>query len=201
MPHYDPAGGNSGGSQPGTLALREFIKKTWPQVNVGYPFGIYANRPPSEHAEGRALDIGLNANNAEHRRIAREIWDWLIKNADHLGIQSVIWNRRVWGFGRWSERDYNGKSPHTDHVHTGQNKAKARSLTRAQIEAVAPEQEDDLTPEQAKQLDYIYKVLSQNAGDTKDDSFRDLRKWFMPAIQETRDRLRRAGVGDSPKDG
>src|SRR5688500_17630836 len=96
------------------------VKARWPIVNVGYPFGIYSARP-SEHGAGRALDIGLNAHNASHQRVAAEILSWAVENADLYGIQSVIWNRRVWGFGRWYWRAYSGPSPHTDHVHIGQN--------------------------------------------------------------------------------
>ena len=33
---------------------------------------------------------------------AQKLADWLVSKAGELGIQSVIYDRRVWGYGRWS---------------------------------------------------------------------------------------------------
>lgn len=155
MPHYDGYQGHcSGGPSKGTLKLRDIIKAKWPVVNVGYPFGIYNCRPPSEHAEGRACDVGLSASNPSHLVVAERICDWAVENAEKYGIQSVIWNRRVWGFGRWTWRDYHGASAHTDHVHIGQNLWGAKGLW-------PDEQEDDLTPEQDARLRAIEEKLDK----------------------------------------
>jgi hypothetical protein len=68
--------------------------------------------------------------------VGQRVADFLVANADNLGIQSVIYNRRVWGYGRYYWRAYTGVNPHVDHVHTGMNWAAARSLTDANVEAV-----------------------------------------------------------------
>jgi hypothetical protein len=68
--------------------------------------------------------------------MAQRLADFLSANADALQLQSVIYNRRVWGYGRWSWRAYTGVDPHTTHVHIGMNLRGAASMTEAQIEAV-----------------------------------------------------------------
>lgn len=60
----------------------------------------------SEHAEGRAWDCGTRPGNPNAQRIA----DLLVTHGDALGLQSVIYNRRVWGYGRWNWRAYSGYS-------------------------------------------------------------------------------------------
>lgn len=154
MPHYDPYRGPcSGGPQPGTADLREEVKARFPGGNGGYPFGIYNCRPPSEHTEGRALDYGLNANDPNQKAIGDALCLWLVANADALGVQAVIWNRRVWGYGRWYWRHYGGRSPHTDHVHVGQNWWGAKNYKRTH-------EEEDLTPEQDARLTKIENTLT-----------------------------------------
>lgn len=64
----------------------------------------------SDHAYGLALDfMGAKQDVADH----------LVKNADRLGVDYVIYNSRIWSAERADEgwRPYNGASPHTDHVH------------------------------------------------------------------------------------
>lgn len=84
----------------------------------------------SEHCAARAVDA-FTADLA----LGRRIFEWAIDQAPWLGVQSVIFNRRVWGFGDWSERRYTGKSPHTDHVHIGLNLWAAENLTPAMVRA------------------------------------------------------------------
>ena len=48
---------------------------------------------------------------------AQQLADWLVEKASVLGIQAVIYNRRVWGYGRWNWRPYSGVNAHIDHVH------------------------------------------------------------------------------------
>jgi len=82
-----------------------------------------------EHPKGLALDFsvlayggGVNnpgpANKAEGDAIAAYLW----ANRARMGVWYIIWNRRIistnrssYAFGRWVA--YNGRSPHTDHVH------------------------------------------------------------------------------------
>lgn len=75
----------------------------------------------SVHGVGRALDImitpiGGQANAAAGDRIA----NWLVENAQSIGVQYVIWNRVRWSGSSAAGRkvaDYGGPNPHVDHIH------------------------------------------------------------------------------------
>jgi hypothetical protein len=73
----------------------------------------------SMHGTGRALDVmipmvGGRANSA----IGDPIANWLVKNAETIGMQYLIWNRVRWS-GKRTPRfaRYSGPNPHTDHLH------------------------------------------------------------------------------------
>lgn len=95
----------------------------------------------SEHKEGRAFDWGgLDARRAEDRAKVGRFVTWLLTSdrygnryamARRLGIQYVIWNRKIWGSYAASSgwRTYRGDSPHTDHVHISFTWAGARRKT------------------------------------------------------------------------
>lgn len=76
----------------------------------------------SEHYDGRAIDWALNAHDPHDRRIGDAVAQWLTANngemARRFGIQSIIWNQRVWhAYDDSGWRRYVGQSPHTDHIH------------------------------------------------------------------------------------
>lgn len=95
----------------------------------------------SEHKEGRAFDWGgLNAARAADRDRVTRFTTWLFKAdrygnryamARRLGIQYVIWNRKIWGSysagAGW--RKYTGANSHRDHVHISFTWAGARRKT------------------------------------------------------------------------
>ena len=95
----------------------------------------------SEHKEGRAFDWGgLNAARAADRDRVERFTTWLLKPdrygnryamARRLGIQYLIWNRKIWGSyaadSGW--RRYTGASSHRDHVHISFTWAGARKKT------------------------------------------------------------------------
>jgi hypothetical protein len=95
----------------------------------------------SEHKEGRAFDWGgLNAAKAADRDRVKRFTTWLFKTdrygnryamARRLGIQYLIWNRKIWGSyaadSGW--RRYTGANSHRDHVHISFTWAGARKKT------------------------------------------------------------------------
>ncbi len=94
----------------------------------------------SEHKEGRAFDWGVSAKTPAGRAKAARFLTWLLKKdrygneyamARRLGIQYVIWNRKIWGAYNASSgwRKYTGANPHTDHVHISFTWAGARAKT------------------------------------------------------------------------
>ncbi|HEV2772832.1 MAG TPA: M15 family metallopeptidase [Thermoleophilaceae bacterium] len=138
----DPTGtACASGPQPGARAL---------VAELGRRFGgrgeIFACRPVrggsrlSLHGEGRAVDWFRNASDPAQAAEAQRIIDWLLGRdaqgnehalARRMGIQEVIWNRRIWTARRHAEgwRPYGGVNPHTDHLHIGMNWPGARMQT------------------------------------------------------------------------
>ncbi len=119
-----------GGPTSGAEALGRYIRSAFPgEVNTsvdGRGIQIYACRNIrggsglSVHATGRAIDVfiptrGGAADNGKGDRVA----NWLIENADRIGIQMLIWDRTIWKASGGTPRDrcYQGTHPHNDHVH------------------------------------------------------------------------------------
>lgn len=112
-----PTGAYTTTIPPGVAALRDGVAKH---------FGIARKEvirdrsrcqgQSSEHCECSAVDFF--PPNLD-QQLGRRIFDWCVANADDLGIQSVIFAKRVAGFGNPSERAYTGSNPHLDHVHVG----------------------------------------------------------------------------------
>ncbi|WP_336922917.1 hypothetical protein [Aquipuribacter sp. SD81] len=112
--------------RPGTVALRSLLRATYGKANSGGIVRSCSTGGRSEHKEGRAYDWMLDANRASDKAMADAFLAWLTGpdrngyrggNAQRLGVQYVIWNKRQWS--TWDKRwiAYRGASPHTDHVH------------------------------------------------------------------------------------
>ncbi len=113
-------------NQPAPSHAIRMIHANFPQVKN---LGIYVCRnikgtsTKSAHAEGRALDIGINANKAEEKVVGDALFHALIRAAHKSGIRNIIWNRQIWsekgGPRPWTGTYKNGapKNPHTDHIH------------------------------------------------------------------------------------
>ncbi|WP_309080264.1 peptidoglycan-binding domain-containing protein [Zhihengliuella sp.] len=82
--------------------------------------GIYNCRPvrggrtTSLHGEGRAVDLAIRPYSAQY---GTDLADLIRRHSAELGIQCVIWNRKIWSgyYNVW--RDYDGLNPHVDHLH------------------------------------------------------------------------------------
>lgn len=116
----------SGGMEPGTQHLREYLLAYVPQT---YEVGGYSCRPivgdasaMSVHGTGRALDIMLptTSEGLADNDLGDPIGRWLIAHAAELGIQMIIWDRTTWTAERdpgTKDRPYGGQHPHHDHLH------------------------------------------------------------------------------------
>lgn len=124
--------GCSGTFTSGARAFATYLLANFPQIS-GY--GGYSCRPivgesqyMSVHATGRALDLFIpvdrsvsgegNADNDAGDPVA----NWLIANAQFIGIQRVIWDRWLWqsedyGEGQSQAYDFPGSNAHNDHIH------------------------------------------------------------------------------------
>lgn len=121
--------GCGGGLLEGSAALRDYIARYFPQA---WSIGGYACRPivgdpdtMSVHATGRALDVmiypvGYPDGTEADNEMGDPLANWLIVNAERIGIQQIIWDRWLWRAedppGE-KDRAYTGEHPHNDHIH------------------------------------------------------------------------------------
>jgi hypothetical protein len=129
------------GPQAGATALRNELQRRF-----GGRGEIFNCRPVrgakrlSLHGEGRAVDWYRNVADPAEAAEAKRILGWLLGTdtqgnehalARRMGVQEIIWNRRIWTARRHAEgwRAYSGVNPHTDHIHIGLNWAGARMQT------------------------------------------------------------------------
>ncbi|MBW2528291.1 MAG: hypothetical protein JRI23_29210 [Deltaproteobacteria bacterium] len=119
--------GCSGGLTPGAAILREYLYAHFPQTPH---IGGYACRPinnensadqMSVHGTGRALDvmIPLDGDDADND-LGDPVANFLVVNAEAIGIQYIIWDRWSWRADREpgsKGRAYTGTIPHLDHPH------------------------------------------------------------------------------------
>ncbi len=126
---YDSPGPWDGGAHcagshlPGTGRLADYLR-TFPGVSRVGGYSCRANtanaREMSVHGTGRALDIML-----PDPAYGDDIANWLVANANVLGVQLVIWDRVIWNSERRTTRPYTGPSSHTDHIHVELTRAAA----------------------------------------------------------------------------
>lgn len=111
------AGLKTGGRKLGTYLRGKFTVIT----SVG-GFACRKNTADSSrmsvHGTGRALDIfiprvGGAADNGQGDKVA----NWLVTNAQKIGVQLVIWDRSIWRANGTNDSAYGGPHPHDDHIH------------------------------------------------------------------------------------
>ncbi|NHC43825.1 hypothetical protein [Motilibacter aurantiacus] len=114
-------------AQPGTVGLQELLAATYPAIS-GFGITRACSKAISEHHEGRALDVMLDASDPEEDATAQSIVDWLTAPdaygnqaamARRLGVMYIIWDKQIWRAYRpgagWLP--YTGAEAHSDHIH------------------------------------------------------------------------------------
>ena len=132
----DP-GNCSGTFTLGAQALRQHILATFAGVTSIGGYACRANTAnlaeTSVHGDGRALDIMIPlVNGGANSTVGNPIANWLVRNAQALGLQYLIWNRVQWSGGKTSGRkdaSYGGPNPHIDHIHAELNRDGAARQT------------------------------------------------------------------------
>jgi hypothetical protein len=93
------------------------------------PGGVRSgHQPGSAHYDGRAIDIFVRPVSPENRQRGWAIAQYLLAQADRLGIQTVIFDDRIWTSGSSSDEGWRDYDPparsgdpaileHRDHVH------------------------------------------------------------------------------------
>ena len=139
--------GCSGGMTPGNNILRDYLYAHFPQA---YSIGGYSCRSingdsskMSVHGTGRALDImihtvgGAQADND----LGDPIGNFLIENAEAIGIQYIIWDLYTWNGEKPAgskSKDYGGAHPHNDHLHVELSVEAAKNTTNWFENAITP---------------------------------------------------------------
>lgn len=105
---------------PALVALKEEIVRAWPGISSG---GMVRpsdrrNGGHDPHLEGNAVDA-MVVNDANRPANGDALANFLVRNADYLGIQYVLWSMYEWSASRNGPRwdRYTGSQDHRDHVH------------------------------------------------------------------------------------
>jgi putative peptidoglycan binding protein len=129
------------GPQPGARALMAWWLSRFSDRGA-VNSGIYVCRnvvggsgTRSLHSEGRAVDLGVRPNDAGYGHEAASL---LHANSGELGIQCIIWSRRIWSGSKPNAgfRPYAGQNAHVDHLHVELDWVTARTLTHKRIAEV-----------------------------------------------------------------
>lgn len=140
FPAWQPATRCTSGPQPGASALmRWFVEKYGPLG--GFNLGIFncrdvrGGRTTSMHGEGRADDLGFPVGDPDGNRCLNELLD----HVDELGIQALIYERRIYSAKSPEGRPYLGLVPHWDHIHAELTWKAATHLTYTAIKRIMDE--------------------------------------------------------------
>lgn len=125
------------GPQPGVLAFTRWAMEEYGDKG-GYNLGIYNCRTvrggstTSLHGEGRAFDFGFPVGDPDGNEVLRR----LLKSPGRLGIQAIIYERRIYSAISPEGRPYDGLVPHLDHLHIEFSWEAARVLTFTTVKTV-----------------------------------------------------------------
>jgi hypothetical protein len=91
---------------PWVQAAADFLGAKFGIKTIG---GYRPSDPYPDHPGGKALDLMTYDGGP--------LAEYAAANADALGVDYIIWNRRSWNSKRRAWAPYTGSNPHTDHVH------------------------------------------------------------------------------------
>ncbi len=113
----------SGNLTAGARRLGELLVERFPGARhfEGYACRqIRGSSGMSVHGTGRAVDVfvPLDGGQADND-LGDPVANWLIENAEQIGVQLIIWDRTIWNGSRRADQDrrYGGSHAHHDHLH------------------------------------------------------------------------------------
>lgn len=136
-PEWTPAVRCTSGPQPGVMAFAAWCAEEYGDKGY-YNLGIYncrtvrGGRTTSMHGEGRALDAGFPVGDPDGDDLLKRI----IRRPGRLGVQAVIYERRIYSALSPAGRYYGGVAPHYDHLHIEFTWEAAQNLTLATVRRV-----------------------------------------------------------------
>ncbi|HSO39956.1 MAG TPA: MYXO-CTERM sorting domain-containing protein [Labilithrix sp.] len=125
----------AGKLKPGGKVLGEYLVDRFAIVSSVGGYACRRNTADLErmsvHGTGRALDVFIptvngTANNAQGDKVA----NWLILNAQKIGVQLIIWDHSIWRANGTNDATYGGPIPHIDHLHVELTNEAAAHSTR-----------------------------------------------------------------------
>ncbi|MDS1272180.1 hypothetical protein RIF23_17975 [Lipingzhangella sp. LS1_29] len=121
-----PAGAEGPGFHEVTPRMAAVRDEIIDRFGAPYPVGCYRPGDPGDHGSGRACDFMMSANGQmptpENQALGQEISDYLVANADRLGVKYVIWEQQIWdarNSSGWTAMEDRGgiTANHYDHPH------------------------------------------------------------------------------------
>jgi len=158
------------GCQPGCVRLQTAVLAHW--ADATYNAGCYnpaskldGSNTPSAHARGEAIDIGIKTAYRGRNSTGQTIFGWLHSQRARLGIVQLIYDNQIWSASNQPNliRPYTANAHH-DHVHCQLNPTAARDATLnvgigASPTPDVPQEDDDMTEDQAKQLAAVHAFM------------------------------------------
>jgi murein L,D-transpeptidase YcbB/YkuD len=103
-----------------------------------YNCRVVAGTPTkSLHGEGRAVDFGMPMVDGRGSAAGHDIVRRLGAQGHRLGVQALIYDRRIWSAKSPTGRAYTGRDPHYDHLHIELTRHAASRMNLATFRAVA----------------------------------------------------------------
>lgn len=152
---YERASDCTGAPATGARALLAWALETYGSRQAR-SLGIYNCREVrgsssrSIHSEGRAVDLGLPVGpDGKGIPLGHAIVSQLGAVGDAIGVQSVIYDRRIWSARSPEGRPYGGVHPHRDHLHIELTRRAGTRMTLATFRhhlggPSAPSEEDSM---------------------------------------------------------
>jgi hypothetical protein len=143
------------------LSKPEFSADKWKSIGIWSKRNIAGTNTPSQHSMGNAID--WHGKKGTGDPVMQKLANWLVKNADIIQAQNIIYNRKIWNPSQgWHA--YSGVSPHTDHVHVDfKSKSSLSNSTKKQHNASIESAINDIRyVTEKKPEDYFSKFKSWN---------------------------------------
>ncbi|WP_460981008.1 hypothetical protein [Spirosoma fluminis] len=103
--------------QPAPKELKRIFTKVFQDSGYCQRMEIF-NPGHGPHDDGSAIDIFLNANDSDQKKLADAIVRLLVSEKPRVKWGAVIWNRQTWdNRGGPVPYEQSQTMPHTDHIH------------------------------------------------------------------------------------
>jgi len=134
------------GCMPGCKRMFEWFQRTYDAGSLGC-YNPASLGGKSLHAEGRAMDIALDARDPHDRERGDAIFAIVMAHPQVFGAQEMLWRGYLWS---WQRRGEGKRGPgiqqadHMNHVHLGIDVDAAKNWTEDWLEGLELDDPEDL---------------------------------------------------------